>query len=57
MPWHMPKSISIPWKALVLRKDPDFERDKRNEVEYQFSNGRTFRADPAKRGAYAPPED
>ena len=51
--WHPPKSISIPWKALVQRHDPDLERDKRNEIEYQFSNGRTFRANPATRGPYA----
>lgn len=57
MTWNLPRSISIPWKALVLRRDPDFERDKRSEREYEFSNGRTFRADPAKRGPYAPEED
>lgn len=52
-PWFPPKSLSIPWKVLVLRKDPDFEREKRNELEYEFSNGRQFRGDPAKRGPYA----
>jgi hypothetical protein len=48
-----PKSITIPWKVLVLRQDPDLEREKRSEIEYEFPNGRTFRADPAKRGPYA----
>ncbi|WP_213287577.1 hypothetical protein [Bradyrhizobium sp. sGM-13] len=48
-----PKSISIPWKVLVLRQDPDLERDKRNEIEYQFSNGRAFRGNPATRGPYS----
>ncbi|MFA5951493.1 MAG: hypothetical protein WC807_14535 [Hyphomicrobium sp.] len=48
-----PVSLSIPWKVLVLRHDPDWERDKRNEIEYEFSNGRVFRANPTTRGAYA----
>ena len=45
-------SIEVPWKALVLRADPDFERELRNEVEYEFPH-RTFTANRAKRGAYA----
>lgn len=52
-PSTKPQSISIPWRTMVLRRDPDFEKDRRNELEYKFSNGREFRADPAKRGAYA----
>ena len=47
------KNINVPWKWIVLQQDPDLERDKRRELEYQFSNGREFRADPAKRGPYA----
>lgn len=46
-------SLSVPWRALVLRADPDFERERRREVEYEMTNGRVFRADRSKRGAYA----
>jgi hypothetical protein len=48
-----PANINIPWKALVLKRDPDYEREKRDQLEYQFSNGREFRANPDNRGAYA----
>lgn len=47
------KSVSRTWKSLVLKVDPDFEAAKRNELEYEFSNKREFRANPAERGAYA----
>jgi hypothetical protein len=41
-----------PWLVLVTRADPNFERDKHHEIEYEFS-GRWFYADRSKRGAYA----
>jgi hypothetical protein len=47
------RSIDIPWRGLINMKDPDLERDKRKEIEYEFTK-RKFTADPAKRGAYAP---
>lgn len=50
------KNINIAWRAMVNRADPDHEREKRREIEYEFS-GRTFRADPKKRGAYTPDEE
>lgn len=50
------KSVNRTFKSLVLQADPDFEREKRNETEYEFSNGRKFTANPATRGAYAPEE-
>lgn len=50
------KSVNRTWKTLVLKADPDFEAQKRNEIEYEFSNKREFRANPATRGAYAPEE-
>lgn len=40
----------------VRRADPDFDRDRKKETEYKFSNGRRFTADPSTRGAYAPEE-
>lgn len=48
-----PTNINIPWKVLVLKKDHDYEREKRDQLEYQFSNGREFRGNPDKRGPYA----
>ena len=53
MSYYPPRSIDIPFKTLVLRADPDWQRAKTDEVEYQFSNGREFRANPETRGAYA----
>lgn len=50
--WYLPQNLTIQWKALILRRDPDFERKKHDEVEYRFGNNREFRADPAKRGPY-----
>lgn len=47
------RSIEIPFKVLVVRADPDFERARRNEIFYEFT-GRTFRGDNSKAGAYAP---
>ncbi len=46
------QSIDIPFESIVRRRDPDFYRARKNETEYQFSNGRTFKCDPATRGAY-----
>jgi hypothetical protein len=42
----------LPWLSLVTQADPNFERDKHHEIEYEFS-GRWFYADRSKRGAYA----
>lgn len=50
------KSVNRTWRTLVLKADPDFEAQKRNELEYKFSNDREFRGNPATRGAYAPEE-
>jgi hypothetical protein len=46
------RTLNIPWRAMVLRADPDYEREKREQVEYKFT-GREFKANPEKRGAYA----
>ncbi len=48
----MTSNIDIPWLAFVTRADPDFQRAKRRDVEYEMANGRTFMADPTDRGAY-----
>jgi hypothetical protein len=44
----------MPWRTLVIRADPDFEKDRRVEVEYEFSK-RVFTGNPDRRGAYTPP--
>lgn len=51
------KSVERTWKSIVLEADPEFEASKKKQVEYEFSNGRKFSGNPAKRGAYAPDED
>lgn len=47
-------TTTVQFKTLVVRADPDFEREKRNEVFYEMSNGRVFRANSDKQGPYAP---
>ena len=44
--------FELPYLSLVVRADPNFEVEKRREIEYEFSNGVVFRANRAKRGAY-----
>lgn len=51
------KSVNRTYASLVRQADPNFEADKRNQVEYEFSNDRKFTGNPARRGAYAPEED
>lgn len=55
MPVYRPPTrvvtTQIPYLALVTQADPDFERRKHREAEYEFS-GRAFLADPYQRGAY-----
>lgn len=43
-------STSMPYLALVMSADPDFQRSKRREPEYEFQ-GRVFFADGSTRGA------
>ncbi len=45
-------TVTIPFRTIVIRADPDFERAKRRELYYVFSNGRTFRGDNATTGPY-----
>lgn len=44
-------TTQIPYLALVTQADPEFERRKHREVEYEFSS-RVFVADPYVRGSY-----
>jgi hypothetical protein len=41
----------IPYYAEVRKADPQFEKDRVNQVEYEFS-GRTFYGNPSVRGPY-----
>jgi hypothetical protein len=43
--------IDVPYRTLVIKADPDFERDARNVTEYEFTR-RRFTANPAERGAF-----
>ena len=45
-------TIEVPYLALVTSSDPEFERRKHREVEYSWSNGKAFLADPYVRGIY-----
>ncbi len=47
----MTRRIDIPYERLVREMDPDWQRDKHREVEYEFSR-RSFTADRTRRGAY-----
>lgn len=46
------KSVDRTWKSKVIAADPDFEAEKRKDVEYEFSNDRKFTGNPAQRGPY-----
>ena len=50
--WTKFPTVARPWLTLVIAADPNFERDKHHEIEYEFT-GRWFYADPYNRGAYA----
>jgi hypothetical protein len=47
------RTIEIPFRWLVRKSDPDYDKDRRSEPEYEFGSGRrVFRANRATRGAY-----
>lgn len=45
------KSVTRTYKSLVLKQNPNFEAEKRREVEYEFSR-RKFSANRAVRHPY-----
>lgn len=48
-------TIDIPLEALIRRADPDWQRMKHRELQYDFPKpGRHFYADPYIIGAYTP---
>ena len=50
-------SKQIDLRRIVIEADPDWTRDRRVVPEYEFSNGRKFKADYTKRGAYEETEE
>lgn len=51
---NRPTSIDIPLLTLVTRVDPEWNRAKHRELQYDFSpRGRRFFVDPYNEGAYA----
>jgi len=46
----VPTTIQMPLIALVTRSDPDFQRQKYREVEYEFEN-KVFLANPYTAGS------
>lgn len=46
-------TLAMPYKALVVRADPDFEANKRKDPFYRFSNGRRFDENTGLKGAYS----
>jgi hypothetical protein len=39
---NAPKSRLRSLRQLIAETDPDFDKDRRNETAYEFSNGRRF---------------
>lgn len=48
----MTQSIDIPYERLVRQADPDWQKDKMKELEYEFDDKKKFYADPTSRGIY-----
>jgi hypothetical protein len=48
------RNIAAPWLYIVRQADPDFDREKRRELAYEFEagNGRRFYINPMFAGAY-----
>lgn len=50
------RSVTFSWRTKVLEADPDFYAKNRDEILYEFSNGRQFRGDPTKVATAYPDE-
>ncbi len=49
------RNIDVSWLYLIRQADPDFDRDRRRELAYDFQggyNGRRFYVNPTIAGAY-----
>lgn len=47
-----PRVVQTNLRNLVLAADPEFATEDANTEEYQFSNGRVFKANYRNRGPY-----
>lgn len=45
-------TTEMPYLALVTSADPQFERRKHREVEYEWASGKVSLADPYSRGSF-----
>lgn len=52
----MTKQVRTTLDRLIRQVDPEFDRDRRRELEYRFDQ-REFYANPRLRGAYAPDDE
>lgn len=50
------RTIEFDWRSIVLKHDTTFYADRKDELLYEFSNGRQFRGDPNKIGTAYPDE-
>lgn len=50
------RNVVTTWLSKILKGDPEFYADRRNEKLYEFSNGREFRGDPRRVGTAYPDE-
>jgi hypothetical protein len=49
------RRVEVPFRVLVVKADPDFEKDKRNEIEYEFTRRKFYALNSNKRGPYDHP--
>lgn len=42
------RTVTFDWRSIVLEAEPEFYANRRNELLYEFSNGREYRGDPNK---------
>lgn len=50
------RTVEYNWRTVILQSDPDFYAKRKNELLFEFSNGRQFRGDPNKRNTAYPDE-
>jgi len=48
------RNIQFTWLSVILRADGDFYAKRKDELLYEWSNGRQFRGDPNKVGTAYP---
>jgi len=46
------QTVEMPYLSMVTTADPQFERRKHREVEYEVASGKVYVADPYVRGIY-----